>query len=164
MPIQRRALVSLRIDRVAAKLTARPSLGAHGRPVPGKGKHLLSGRPEPDSLWLRGHGRFTSQRFEVFHFFELDVLLDFVRLPVPLIAATGSGIRRQVRVHTAHGRFTGWVLLALPAALAVALSFINPDHMNLLFHEHSGQMLLLAAAVMQFIGFIWIRQVIKIEV
>src|SRR5439155_809872 len=55
-------------------------------------------------------------------------------------------IRRQVRVHTAHGRFTGWVLLALPAALAVALSFINPDHMNLLFHEHSGQMLLLAAA------------------
>ena len=27
-------------------------------------------------------------------------------------------IRRQVRVHTAHGRFTGCVLLALPAALA----------------------------------------------
>ena len=26
-------------------------------------------------------------------------------------------IRRQVRVHTAHGRFTGYVLLALPAAL-----------------------------------------------
>ena len=73
-------------------------------------------------------------------------------------------IRRQVRVHTAHGRFTGYVLLALPAALAVALSFINPDHMHLLFHEHAGQMLLVAAAVMQFIGFIWIRQVIKIEV
>ena len=28
-------------------------------------------------------------------------------------------IRRQVRVHTAHGRFTAWVLLSLPAALAV---------------------------------------------
>ena len=26
-------------------------------------------------------------------------------------------ILRQVRVHTAHGRFTGYVLLALPAAL-----------------------------------------------
>ncbi len=39
-------------------------------------------------------------------------------------------IRRQVRVHTAHGRFTGYVLLALPAALAVALSFINPEHMQ----------------------------------
>ena len=29
-------------------------------------------------------------------------------------------IRRQVRVHTAHGRFTGYVLLGLPAALALA--------------------------------------------
>ncbi len=73
-------------------------------------------------------------------------------------------IRRQVRVHTAHGRFTGYVLLALPAALAVALSFINPDHMHTLFHEHAGQMMLVGAAVMQTVGFIWIRQVIKIEV
>jgi tight adherence protein B len=73
-------------------------------------------------------------------------------------------IRRQVRVHTAHGRFTGYVLLGLPAALSVALSFINPEHMHTLFHEHAGQMMLVAAAVMQFIGFIWIRQVIKIEV
>jgi len=73
-------------------------------------------------------------------------------------------ILRQVRVYTAHGRFTGWVLLALPAALGIALSFINPDHMNMLFHESMGQMMLIGAAVMQFIGYMWIRQVIKIEV
>lgn len=73
-------------------------------------------------------------------------------------------IRRQIRVHTAHGRFTGWVLLALPAALAVALSFINPDHMQLLFKEHIGQLMLMGAVVMQAIGYFWIRQVIKIEV
>jgi tight adherence protein B len=73
-------------------------------------------------------------------------------------------IRRQIRVHTAHGRFTGYVLLALPAALGVALSFINPEHMNLLFREHMGQMMLIGAIVMQTIGYIWIRQVIKIEV
>src|SRR5205823_8735518 len=42
-------------------------------------------------------------------------------------------IRRQVRVHTAHGRFTGYVLLALPAFLAVAMTFINPELMGLLF-------------------------------
>jgi tight adherence protein B len=73
-------------------------------------------------------------------------------------------IRRQVRVHTAHGRFTGYVLLALPAALAIALTFINPEHMQTLFRERMGQMMLLGAMVMQTIGFIWIRQVIKIEV
>jgi tight adherence protein B len=73
-------------------------------------------------------------------------------------------ILRQVRVHTAHGRFTGYVLLSLPAALAVALSFINPEHMNLLFRERMGQTMLMGAMVMQAIGFVWIRQVIKIEV
>ena len=73
-------------------------------------------------------------------------------------------ILRQVRVHTAHGRFTGWVLMALPAALGVALQIINPSHMELLFNERMGQQLLMVAIVMQVIGYIWIRKVIKIEV
>jgi tight adherence protein B len=73
-------------------------------------------------------------------------------------------ILRQVRVYTAHGRFTGYVLLALPAVLGIALSFINPEHMNLLFRESIGHMLLGLALVMQVIGFLWIKQVIKIEV
>jgi tight adherence protein B len=73
-------------------------------------------------------------------------------------------IRRQVRVHTAHGRFTGYVLLALPAALGVVLSQIAPEQMQLLVRERMGQIMLITAMVMQIIGFIWIRQVIKIEV
>ena len=73
-------------------------------------------------------------------------------------------ILRQVRVHTAHGRFTGWVLLALPAALGIALSLISPDHMNTLFTEELGKTMLIGAAVMQFLGYIWIRKVVKIEV
>ena len=73
-------------------------------------------------------------------------------------------IQRQVRVHTAHGRFTGYVLLTLPAFLAVALSFINPEHMQLLFREHMGQVMLVGAMVLQAVGYLWIRQVIKIEV
>ena len=73
-------------------------------------------------------------------------------------------ILRQVRVYTAHGRFTGWVLLALPMFLGIALSFINPDHMNLLFRERMGQLMLMGGLVMQVIGYLWIKQVIKIEV
>ncbi len=73
-------------------------------------------------------------------------------------------ILRQVRVHTAHGRFTGYVLLGLPAALAMALMFINPEHMGLLFSERLGHMMILIALVLQTVGFFWIRQVIKIEV
>ena len=73
-------------------------------------------------------------------------------------------ILRQVRTHTAHGRFTGYVLLGLPAALAMALSFISPDHIHLLFTNRLGQTMLMVALVMQTIGYFWIRQVIKIEV
>jgi len=73
-------------------------------------------------------------------------------------------ILRQVRVYTAHGRFTGWVLLALPVVLCVALAFINPEHMDLLFRERIGQFLLMVALVLQVTGYLWIRHVIKIEV
>ena len=73
-------------------------------------------------------------------------------------------IQRQVRVHTAHGRITGFVLLALPAFLAVALSIINREHMRPLFEEPMGRTLILVTIIMQLIGFVWIRKVIKIEV
>ncbi len=73
-------------------------------------------------------------------------------------------ILRQVRVHTAHGRFTGFVLVSLPAALMIVLYFINPEHISVLFKERMGQIMLTAAIVLQIIGYIWIRRVIKIEV
>lgn len=73
-------------------------------------------------------------------------------------------IRRQIRVHTAHGRFTGYVLLALPAFLGLALSMINPDHMDMLFKDRIGQTMIVAAIVMQIVGWIWITRVVKIEV
>jgi tight adherence protein B len=73
-------------------------------------------------------------------------------------------ILRQVRVYTAHGRLTGYVLLALPAFLGIALMFINPEHMQLLFQERIGHMMLGATVIMQTIGYFWIKQVVKIEV
>jgi tight adherence protein B len=86
----------------------------------------------------------------------LDNLAEVVRERFKLL--------RQVRVHTAHGRFTGYVLLSLPAALGIALSFISADHMNTLFNHPLGRTMMVGAGVMQTIGYFWIRQVIKIEV
>jgi tight adherence protein B len=73
-------------------------------------------------------------------------------------------ILRQVRVYTAHGRLTGYVLLGLPVFLAIALMFVNPEHMELLFRERMGHMMLGATVVMQTVGYFWIKQVVKIEV
>jgi tight adherence protein B len=73
-------------------------------------------------------------------------------------------ILRQVRVYTAHGRLTGYVLMALPATLAFVLQFINAEHMNLLFRERMGHIMLACAIVLQIIGYFWIKHVVKIEV
>jgi glutamate racemase len=82
---------------------------------------------------------------------------------VPLAEEDGSFWDYQLySYHKAYG--TGYVLMALPAALAVALSRISPDQMQLLFREPLGQMMLASAVVLQTIGFFWIRQIIKIEV
>jgi tight adherence protein B len=86
----------------------------------------------------------------------LDNLAEVVRERFKLL--------RQVRVHTAHGRFTGYVLLGLPAALGIVLMFVSPDHMNTLFGHPLGRTMLVGAGVMQTIGYFWIRQVIRIEV
>ncbi len=86
----------------------------------------------------------------------LDNLAEVVRERFKLL--------RQVRVHTAHGRFTGYVLLALPAALGIALMYISPGHMNTLFNHPLGRTMLVGAGVMQTVGYFWIKQVIKIEV
>jgi tight adherence protein B len=54
--------------------------------------------------------------------------------------------------------------MALPPSLAIALTFINPEHMNVLFTERMGKMMIFGAIVMQTIGYLWIRKIIKIEV
>jgi tight adherence protein B len=73
-------------------------------------------------------------------------------------------IRREIRTKTAHGRFTGLVLLALPASLGVILTVLNPDHMNLLFDHRIGHMLIGTAIVMETVGFFWIRKILDLEV
>jgi tight adherence protein B len=73
-------------------------------------------------------------------------------------------IRREIRTKTAHGRFTGLVLLGLPAGLGIMLMLINPEHMDLLFSRQIGHTLIAAAIVMQIVGFFWIRKILDLEV
>jgi tight adherence protein B len=47
-------------------------------------------------------------------------------------------VKRQMRVLSAHGRITGWVLVCLPPALALALMTTNPEHRNTMFGERLG--------------------------
>jgi tight adherence protein B len=73
-------------------------------------------------------------------------------------------LKRQVRVHTAQGRLTGWILSFLPLALGIALYLINPDTMSLLWRRAIGVKLLYAAAAMTITGALIIRKIVNMDV
>lgn len=71
-------------------------------------------------------------------------------------------VKRQVRVVTAHGRITGWILAGLPPALAGILCVISPDHMKLLITDPLGIQMIIVAAAMQVIGTLVIRKLVNV--
>lgn len=73
-------------------------------------------------------------------------------------------LRQQVRVHTAQGRLTGWILSFLPLGLGFALYLISPATMSLLWTRDIGQKLLLASAVMTIIGALIIRKIVNMDI
>jgi tight adherence protein B len=73
-------------------------------------------------------------------------------------------IRRQVRVYTAQGRMTGYLLSALPLIIFAILYALNGKYMSILFTDPVGKVLIGVAVSMQLIGFLWIRKIIKIEI
>jgi tight adherence protein B len=73
-------------------------------------------------------------------------------------------IRRQLRVYTAQGRFSGYVLAALPVAVGLAIYSLNPPYMRVLFTDPMGKLMVLIALVFQIIGYLWIRKIVNIEI
>ncbi|MDH3271192.1 MAG: type II secretion system F family protein [Gemmatimonadota bacterium] len=72
-------------------------------------------------------------------------------------------LKRQVRVYTAQGRMSGYTLAALPIVVGSLISLINPPYMSTLYKDPLGQALLASAAVLQIIGFLWIRHIVDVR-
>jgi len=73
-------------------------------------------------------------------------------------------MRRQIMVHTAQGRMTGWILSFLPVVLGLALYLVNPDTMSLLWKRPIGVKLLYAAGSMTIMGALIIRKIVRMDV
>jgi tight adherence protein B len=73
-------------------------------------------------------------------------------------------VQRQLRVHTAQGRLSGHVLAFLPVVVGSIIYVVNPAYVGLLFDHPLGRLMLISAAVLQVIGFMWIRRIINIEI
>ncbi len=70
----------------------------------------------------------------------------------------------QVRVLSAEGRMSAWILGLLPFGIALILMLVNPKYVSMLWTDPSGVRLLWYAAGMILFGVIWLRHVIRIRI
>jgi tight adherence protein B len=73
-------------------------------------------------------------------------------------------IQRQVKVHTAQGRLTMLLLMAMPPTVVAILLIFSPEFVKPLFSDPIGHALLVVSIALQTIGYFVIRKIIKIQV
>ena len=72
-------------------------------------------------------------------------------------------VMRQVKVRAAHGKMTGWTLVALPPALTLVLAILSPSHFKPMLNETLGMQMIVGAIVLQIAGALIIRKIVNIE-
>ena len=73
-------------------------------------------------------------------------------------------LRGQLRVYTAQGRLTGWILAGLPFIMFVLLNIVNPNYERVLLTDPVGQKLIYIGIGLMVLGGWVIRRVIDIKV
>jgi tight adherence protein B len=73
-------------------------------------------------------------------------------------------IFREVRVLTAEGRLSMYFLVGMPIFVGFAMYFVNREQMDILFTNPLGQKMLLVTGIMEIIGYLIIRKMVRIKV
>lgn len=73
-------------------------------------------------------------------------------------------LKGQLRIHTAQGRLTGWILGLLPFIMFVLLTLVNPKYTRVLIEDPLGQKLVLVGIGLMALGFYVIRRIVDIKV
>jgi tight adherence protein B len=73
-------------------------------------------------------------------------------------------LRGQLRIYTAQGRITGWILCGAPFALFALISLVNKNYTKALFGEPMGVKMVEGALGLMLLGVLIIRKIIDIKV
>lgn len=74
-----------------------------------------------------------------------------------------SKLRGDIKAMTASGTMSGYIIGAMPVFLLVMLMILNPTHVEMFFTTDIGKLLLLVSAVMEGIGFFFVRKIINVK-
>jgi len=70
-------------------------------------------------------------------------------------------IRGEIRIHTAQGRMTGWVLSLLPVVMLILINLLNPGYSRILFVDPLGRKLIYIGAALIVVGSLIINRIIN---
>ncbi|WP_296225373.1 type II secretion system F family protein [Ralstonia sp. UBA689] len=70
----------------------------------------------------------------------------------------------KIRVLSAEGRLSAWILGLLPFCTAGLILVVNPDFMKVLWHDPIGLKMIGAALLNMVLGVLWMRKIIRIRV
>lgn len=73
-------------------------------------------------------------------------------------------LKKQIMVHTAQGRLTGWILSLMPVGLGLGMYLANPTGMSVLWTRPIGLKMLCGAAGMVVVGWMIIQKIVRIRV
>jgi tight adherence protein B len=73
-------------------------------------------------------------------------------------------LRRQVKVLSAEGRLSGWILGALPVLFFVYLALANPKYLGPMWSTQLGIAMTVLALLLLGAGAFWLTRVVKVEV
>ncbi|MGA6994411.1 MAG: type II secretion system F family protein [Candidatus Deferrimicrobiaceae bacterium] len=73
-------------------------------------------------------------------------------------------IQGQLKTFTAQARLTGVILALLPVAAALLIGFLNPQYMRPLWEEPVGKYMIASAVILQVLGVMIIRKIVRIKI
>jgi len=70
----------------------------------------------------------------------------------------------DLKTLTTSSRMSAWLLCGLPIGVAVAITFMNPEYMSVLWKDPRGHYLIAAAMIMQVTGMLIVRKILRIKI
>jgi tight adherence protein B len=70
-------------------------------------------------------------------------------------------IQGEIRIQTAQGRLTGWILSALPVVMLILINLLNPGYSSILLHDPLGRKMLYVSIGMLATGTLIIRHIVN---
>lgn len=72
-------------------------------------------------------------------------------------------VMRQIKALTSEGKLSAYILIGLPFAVGIIISFTNREYIGLLISSNLGLIMVGIAALLMIIGIIWMLRIIKVE-